>query len=136
MGRTNFSGPVAGAYNSFSWGVDQIASKTIIKSWKAPANFRIDEISFEIDDVTITNAVTYVVAANAVDVIASRAAPADDVFEIFTPTSSPALLVRNMTKGHVLTLTTVTGVADTIVGGTFTVSGHFTGHIVANERND
>lgn len=127
MGRTSFSGPVAGGYVvvPFTTGVSMTADSTHV--WKVPFPCRVVHVSA---DCTSTTGGQYSVASTTGDIIALRtipAAPEDAHGSAGADIDIDAVAAANRTLAEGESLTVLWDVGTNIVGGCIVVTLRVTG---------
>lgn len=135
MSRTSFTGPVSGAYDTWVFSFDDIsANEDTNYRFRVPHDCVVLETSIQAD--TLTAGVNYSLNSTSGLIIAARGVPASDTNETLTPTSSPALTNRVLTKGDELTLLLDADGTGVVEGGLFSITVRVTGHVVADAVDD
>ena len=145
MGRTTFSGPVAGAYETFTVSMDPgTALGANILIYYIPVAFecKVVEASFMADATVLTGVPTWQIqdggaAGAGTDAItAATAIPASDT-ESTIAAAAMTEANRTLEKGDILRVVLDgNNAADSVVRGTVTVTVRNLGHVVASALND
>lgn len=141
MGRSTPSGPVTGGYDVFSAPMDAtVGNATFTYYFVAPAACTAVEASCMADDITVAGSLNWVIqnggaaGAGTTNIVASRTHPADDTVETIAGAS---LTNRTIAKGDIIKFQWIgTNAGDIVRRGLITLTVRYTGHVVADERND